>query len=66
MKKRVFATFVDNFAATHSNGYIKRQIFPFYKSRYGKFSLEIKLFIKQSTHNTERSYLSHQAISNIS
>ena len=44
---------------------IRRQIFLFYKSRCGKCSLKIKLFIKYSSHNTERPHLLHQAISNI-
>ena len=41
----------------------------FYKSKCGKCSLEIKLFIKKSRHirsyHSGRSYLSHQAMSNI-
>ena len=41
----------------------------FYKSKCGKCSLEIKLFIKKSRHirpyRSGRSYLSHQAMSNI-
>ena len=53
--------------ATHSNGYILKinKYSLFYKSRCGKYSPETKLFTKQSKHNTERSYLSHQAISKI-
>ena len=43
---------------TYCNGYIKGDRFFFCKSRRGKSSLEIKLFIKQSRHNAERSYLS--------
>ena len=48
------------------NGYIKIATTIFlYKSRCGKCSLEVKLFIKQSQSRVyaERSYLSHQAIS---
>ena len=44
---------------TYCNGYIKGDRFFFCKSRRGKSSLEIKLLIKQSRHNAERSYLSH-------
>ena len=37
-------------------------MFIFYKSRCGECSLEIKVFIKYSRYNKERSCLSHQAV----
>ena len=43
--------------------YKMRQILVFDKSRCGKCSLEIKLFINR--HITDRSYLSHQSMSHI-
>ena len=64
--KALLLTISSSNIVTHSNGYIKGdKYFFFYKSRCGKCSTETTVFIKKSKDNTERSYLSHQAISNI-
>ena len=62
--KALLLTISSSNIVTHSNGYVKDdKYFFFYKSRCGKCSPETNYL--QSRDSTERSYLSHQAISNI-
>ena len=43
---------------THSNGYIKDdKYYFFYKSRYGKYSTEIKLIIKYSRDTIQKDHI---------
>ena len=62
--KALLLTISSSNIVTHSNGYIKGDKY-FFFIKVGVANVLLKLNHLQSRDNTERSYLSHQAISNI-